>query len=476
MFGKYDNKQILKDIKEYRKLHGRLSRRFNTHDYMKSERLMDRGINVLKLVRDNIDNISPSDMRVCALVINTFAGLDRNELLRKLQKQADFNVIAFVRDYDQPAVKRAVAYMHSRRVNVSGNVLRKRANNYKQVCNKLHRNFESHHRNRAAAKYRSEAYDYAYAVANGFITINPADYTAAYDYINTVCFPHIDGDVADIAKQRIRAAMNANTADVVKPKKSTRKPASRRAHAPTVQEHTDGPIAHQEEKQPRVKNVDMHKFRRAIFTGASAVMVASVIAIGIVFGVKTGKRYYDTKRVEPNKKEVRNKNVVKTPVNTVLLQDVMQPVVDSADAAHITAMRNYYNSAIDIFAKPAVRDSVINNIDRQIAQGNILVTPEIGRERIAYAYFIYREYGIRSDILELAINGGQKLSPAQQQELEQTILDAGERGTGVQKMARERVNARGGTMSSHSKFKNATPQQQRQHLKNLMQLRKLNHR
>jgi hypothetical protein len=75
-------------------------------------------------------------------------------------------------------------------------------------------------------------------------------------------------------------------------------------------------------------------------------------------------------------------------------------------------------------------------------------------------------------VLNLAVNGNQKLTDAQMDELNKVIMDAGERGTGVQKQAKQRVEARGGVLSQHSKFKNATKQQQRQHLVNLGLLKK----
>lgn len=90
----------------------------------------------------------------------------------------------------------------------------------------------------------------------------------------------------------------------------------------------------------------------------------------------------------------------------------------------------------------------------------------------AYAYFIYREYGFKIDVLDMAVNSNQKLTQQQQSELVRVIMDAGERGTGVQQMAKQKVEARGGQISHHSKFKNATKQQQRQHLVNIGLLKK----
>ena len=141
------------------------------------------------------------------------------------------------------------------------------------------------------------------------------------------------------------------------------------------------------------------------------------------------------------------------------------------DTAYARALKNYYNSALDIIAGNKKSD-VLNKIENQVKSGNVALSDSITVERIAYAYFIYREYGFNIDILNLAVNGNQQLTKSQQQELIRVIKDAGERGTGVQKMAKQRVESRGGQLSSHSKFKNASKQQQRQHLANLGLLKK----
>ena len=150
----------------------------------------------------------------------------------------------------------------------------------------------------------------------------------------------------------------------------------------------------------------------------------------------------------------------------------MTPV--AIDTAYANALTNYYNSALDIIAGTK-KDDVMRKINNQIKSGNVQTADYVGAERIAYAYFIYREYGFKIDVLELAVNGNQKLTDAQQAELMQVINDAGERGTGVQKQAKQRVESRGGSLSQHSKFKNATKQQQRQHLVNLGLMKKVQH-
>ena len=210
-------------------------------------------------------------------------------------------------------------------------------------------------------------------------------------------------------------------------------------------------------KQDKAKRQNNH---RNLFVRVAAGSALVVLLFGSIFMCQNDKRPEQKK--EPVKKEVKAKPVVQK----------VTPVV--IDTAYANALTNYYNSALDIIAGTK-KDDVMRKINNQIKSGNVQTADYVGAERIAYAYFIYREYGFKIDVLDLAVNGNQKLTDAQQAELMQVINDAGERGTGVQKMAKQRVESRGGSLSQHSKFKNATKQQQRQHLVNLGLLKKVQH-
>ncbi len=185
----------------------------------------------------------------------------------------------------------------------------------------------------------------------------------------------------------------------------------------------------------------------------------------VVFGGIAILTYTDFENKSANKvnvkKEIKAKPVVQKEVS-----------VAAIDTVYASALKNYYGSALDIIAGTNKKADVLTKLENQIQSGNIELGDYISAERIAYAYFMYREYGFNIDILNLAVNGNQKLTDAQMAELNKVIMDAGECGTGVQQMAKQRVEARGGQMSQHSKFKNATKQQQRQHLANLGLLKK----
>ena len=230
-----------------------------------------------------------------------------------------------------------------------------------------------------------------------------------------------------------------------------------------VENHTQNTEPVVEEKQRKEKT----KIHRSIFTRVAAVAaVAAVITAGVAM-FKSDSNKNTKSQPEPIKKEVKHTPVMQKQTINQTNNETIAPL----DTAYARALKNYYNSALDIIAGNKKSD-VLNKIENQVKSGNVALSDSITVERIAYAYFIYREYGFNIDVLNLAVNGNQQLTKSQQQELIQVIKDAGERGTGVQKMAKQRVESRGGQLSSHSKFKNASKQQQRQHLVNLGLLKK----
>ncbi len=209
-----------------------------------------------------------------------------------------------------------------------------------------------------------------------------------------------------------------------------------------------------EEKQNKEPNKNRNLFVRvAVGTAVAAVLFGGIMLLQ--------NNKHNKVEKEPVKKEV------KAPVAH---EKVAEPV--SVDTAYMAAMNNYCNSAMDIIAGAKKKNDVITKLNNQVENGNLVLNDSISIERVAYTYFIYREYGFNIDVLNLAVNGNQKLTDAQMAELNKVIVDAGERGKGVQQMAKQRVEARGGSLGKHSKFENATKAQQRAYLVNRGVLKK----
>ncbi len=213
------------------------------------------------------------------------------------------------------------------------------------------------------------------------------------------------------------------------------------------------------------RNSDKKHWFKQVVRVALPVAGFALLGVGIsILGVKTGGK---KSGVAPVKKEIR------APQNVQNTNQESVPV--SVDTAYMAAMNNYCNSAMDVIAGEKRKNDVIAKLNNQIQNGNLVLNDTVSIERVAYTYFIYREYGFNIDVLNLAVNGNQKLSGAENDELLNVINAAGDRGIGVQKMAQERVKSRGGNLGHHSKFEHATKQQQRAYLVHRGVLKKLQH-
>lgn len=216
------------------------------------------------------------------------------------------------------------------------------------------------------------------------------------------------------------------------------------------------------EKQAEEEKKNLGRFYRNLFAHPSVAPIAALVAVAGMWIT-----FLPTNNNIPVKSDKKN---IKTEQAKPVVQKQEATTV-AIDTAYAQALVNYYNSALDIIGG-AKKANVLAKINNQVQSGNIVLSDYISVERVAYAYFIYREYGFNIDVLNLAVNGNQKLTDAQMAELNKVIVDAGERGKGVQQMAKQRVEARGGSLSQHSKFENATKAQQRAYLVNRGVLKK----
>ena len=221
-----------------------------------------------------------------------------------------------------------------------------------------------------------------------------------------------------------------------------------------------------EEKQAEEEKKNFGRFYRNLFAHPSVAPIAALVAVAGMWIT-----FLPTNNNIPVKSDKKN---IKTEQAKPVVQKQEATTV-AIDTAYASALVNYYNSALDIIGG-AKKANVLAKINNQVQSGNIVLGDYISVERVAYAYFIYREYGFNIDVLNLAVNGNQKLTDAQMAELNKVMVDAGERGKGVQQMAKQRVEARGGSLSQHSKFENATKAQQRQYLVNRGILKKVHTR
>ena len=115
------------------------------------------------------------------------------------------------------------------------------------------------------------------------------------------------------------------------------------------------------------------------------------------------------------------------------------------------------------------KEALYKQIEAQIEK-KILVLPQgVSKQKLAYSYAIYNEYGIKSSIAD-ALNSTEKLSEARQNRLAEDIKAAGNKGQGVKAMA-QKINR--GQMKQTSKFDRADKVLRLKHIQNLNQLMKL---
>ena len=528
MLTELERKEIESMLKKYKAVTGTLWRNYSSRRaHMRQDSIAARAWFYLGKMRSNMDSLTSDDVKYFALLVDKFDQMRREKLFKELQKYADFDVAGFVSLYNRGKVKSLSQSGKMHFKELSGAQMDKMCRKYRDLCDAMSRgDKDCSYASMLAEKYRLRAYDYACAIVNGVVDVKPENLKSARNFLQTVCYPFVSGDVVDVAQGILNkkiAALDEKTEETPVENVAQEKPnvensnqkkgffkrqerKNRRidefeqvkavlgkAVSGVVENVAEGfsSVAEnvkekfnavkekyeaekrnrqiirdaereskqhwkqlkREEKQAEEEKKNLGRFYRNLFAHPSVAPIAALVAVAgmwIMF-LPTNNNI----PVKSDKKNIKTEKPVVQKAATVAI-----------DTAYMNALNNYYNSALDIIAG-AKKDGVLNKIKNQVNAGNVVLTDSVSVERLAYAYFIYREYGFNIDLLNLAVNGSQKLTDAQNAELNKIIMDAGERGTGVQKQAKQRVESRGGTLGQHSKFKHATKQQQRQHLVSL---------
>lgn len=151
---------------------------------------------------------------------------------------------------------------------------------------------------------------------------------------------------------------------------------------------------------------------------------------------------------------------------------------DSANT-HLTPQDSIENeayiSSLNLHGKNRAQ-KLIQKVENQINNGIFSAEQGLTKERIAHAYLmcsIYQDADKDGTKIVLdAVNSQEKLTPEQQKAFTDYIINnVGERGTTLQKLSIQK-----GNRNHHSAYNNASRQLQRQHIRNLQQVRALHNR
>lgn len=490
-------------VKDYKRAHSRLAGNYKSRSAHKTQTICvnraERYFDVMRYILEkNPEKMTDTDIQCFALLIDSFEQMRRNRLLSDLQKYASFDVQAYVGAYNRNGVIKSSKNV----TQMSPGELKQRQKKYLAARAKIKKNPT----NTRAIKYldnmHDEVVELSHAVVNKTVKLTPEYASAALELLETVGI--IDDkktQAIDILDDWLRNNNNHAVKENVEPKKSwfgklkdkfnswrdekksarekaieLKRDEKKRKEEQRKEEQRNREIIRDAEKTSREhwkslkqqqqskSSQEPKRTKKYFWSGLVSVVAAGALLAGLLkIAVDTEKQYQNDKQV---KKEVKAKPVA---------QNVKQQVAPTVDSAYVVAMKNYYNSAMDIIAGQNKKEDVLRKLENQIQSGNIVVNDSVMAERVAYAYFMYREYGFKIDVLELAVNSNEKLTDAQNAELIQVVLNAGERGAGVKKMAQQRVESRGGSLGKHSKFEHATRAQQRAYLVNRGILKKVQH-
>ena len=431
-------KLLKKDIDEYSRLN---RKKFTAGRYAKISEIEYRANRFL--TKFSQDEVQIDDVKLWALYINTFGKND--ELLDKLQSRADFDVRAYLEKKNTGALEKVGNFLGmNKQPYFSASVLRKKYNNYKNACQKSYGAplFRGKY-NRLAQKLRTEAQDYVDAYAAGKFMLRPEDYQEFRNYIKIVCHPVGVGSKEQQVLSEVAGLI------------------SKQKEAPVVRQN-----------QPQNKK----NFLRRISGRVKVWGLAVLTLAGSLWGIKSCENNRHTEQ-QRTVTEVRKMPVEKKETTTLADTTVWSKVTRNKEnktkenqmSQNQKIWNNYYDNAVEILSSTRQKEKIYKQIDSQLERGIFSLPQDVSKEKLAYTYLVYKEYGVRSS-LENALQSKEKLSSSEQAQLLHDIAAAGNKGEGVKKMA---SLANGGILSSFSRYDQASPSLQQKHRQNLKQIKNL---
>lgn len=400
--------------------------------YNEQRRLEFEAEKILQELQEEKLDIRPDNIKAYISYVNAFStGNRRDDNLAKLQQYADFDVREYADKHDKSFTEKLLAWFETRQdmpKYLTASQMKKRRHKYHKLCHKVNEEPWRHvSENNRVQNLRYEAQKYAADVASGKLEVKPEDGHEFRDYISFICYPIAKDSIERQAISKVSAMLSEN-----------------RIKAP----ENSRPVA------------GVH-FRSVWQKAGNKLKIASIsllTVVGTLVGIKScGSMKKAESPVEQPKITIvkqntaKNKPQIKKSVKTVSLQKIWN---------------NYYDNTIEILSSASQKQKLYSQIEKQVAAGIYVLPQDISKEKMAYSYLIYKEYGVKSSIAA-ALNSKEKLSLAAQQRLVEDVKQAGDKGEGVKQMAAKFSKGR---LSSYSKYDKASPALQKQHIKNLKEL------
>lgn len=139
---------------------------------------------------------------------------------------------------------------------------------------------------------------------------------------------------------------------------------------------------------------------------------------------------------------------------------------DSIDVKYQKIWNNFYDIRVEMFSSSKEKEKLYTQIDEQLKKGIFELKDGISKERIAYCYYIYKEYGVNSSIKNV-IFADKKVDSSTLELFYDDIMSAGEKGLGVKEKAQK---IKGNKLTNYSKSDRASHELKKKSIKNLKEL------
>ncbi len=198
------HKEILQMVKKYKFAKGYLANHYKSRRARmvceKSNKIADMYLRILMGDGRINDKITSEDVKYFALIVDLFEPMRRNSIFKQMQPYADFDIGSYIDKYNNGDIKSISDFVSKEIPELSAQKMDELRSKYKDICDDIERSKHLSKNTKRAEKYRSDAYYYASAIVDGNVKISPENLQSAYWYLNTLCYPYVEGDVAGRAK------------------------------------------------------------------------------------------------------------------------------------------------------------------------------------------------------------------------------------------------------------------------------------